>query len=122
MFNVTGQVTALSSASGGGIAPVSDVIVKLTLKGHILAFGTTDPKGNYSLRVEEVKEGTVLSFSHISYETEEVTLKPTELKEIVENMVLVQKSISLKEVKVRANPLLLKGDTLSLRRFFHLER
>ncbi len=28
-------------------------------------------------------------------------------------MVLVQKSISLKEVKVRANPLLLKGDTLS---------
>ena len=111
--NVTGRVTALSSASGGGLVPVSDVIVKLTLKGRTLAFGTTDTKGNYSLRVEEVKEGTVLSFAHISYEAEEVVLKPTERKEIVENMVLVQKSISLKEVKVRANPLLLKGDTLS---------
>ena len=113
MFNVTGQVTALSSALGGGVAPVSDVIVKLTLKGRILAFGTTDTKGNYSLRVEELKEGTVLSFAHISYEAEEVVLKLDGRKKLVKDMVLVQKSISLKEVKVRANPLLLKGDTLS---------
>ena len=111
--NVTGQVTALSSASGGGLVPVSDVIVKLTLKGRILAFGTTDTKGNYSLRVEELKEGSVLSFAHISYEAEEVVLKPDGRKKRVKDMVLVQKSISLKEVKVRANPLLLKGDTLS---------
>ena len=111
--NVTGQVTALSSASGGGLVPVSDVIVKLTLKGRILAFGTTDTKGNYSLRVEELKEGSVLSFAHISYEAEEVVLKPDGRKKLVKDMVLVQKSISLKEVKVRANPLLLKGDTLS---------
>ena len=113
MFNVTGQVTALSSASGGGLVPVSDVIVKLTLKGRILAFGTTDTKGNYSLRVEELKEGSVLSFAHISYEAEEVVLKLDGRKKLVKDMVLVQKSISLKEVKVRANPLLLKGDTLS---------
>lgn len=104
---VSGRVTDLQSR------PVSDVIVKLTLKGRILTFGTTDTKGNYLLRVEEVKEGAILSFAHISYEAEEVALKPTERKEIVENMALVQKSISLKEVKVRANPLLLKGDTLS---------
>ena len=111
--NVTGQVTAFSSASGGGLVSVSDVIVKLTLKGRILAFGTTDTKGNYSLRVEELKEGSVLSFAHISYEAEEVVLKPDDRKKLVKDMVLVQKSISLKEVKVRANPLLLKGDTLS---------
>ncbi|MBR3757895.1 MAG: lantibiotic ABC transporter, partial [Bacteroidaceae bacterium] len=111
--NVTGQVTSLSSASGGGVAPVSDVIVKLTLRGRTLAFGTTDTKGNYSLRMEELKEGTVLSFAHISYEAEEVVLKPDGQKKLVKDMVLVQKSISLKEVKVRANPLLLKGDTLS---------
>lgn len=104
---VSGKVSDLQSR------PVSDVIVKLILKGRILSFGTTDSQGCYSLHIDEVKEGTVLSFAHISYEAEQLILKPSERKEIFKNMMLVQKSISLKEVKVRANPLLLKGDTLS---------
>ena len=104
---VSGQVTDLQHR------PVADVIVKLTLKGRILAFGTTDTKGAYSLSAKEIKEGTTLTFAHISYEPEEIILKNTGKKEITENMMLVQKSISLKEIKVRATPLFLKGDTLS---------
>lgn len=104
---VSGQVTDLQHR------PVADVIVKLSLKGRILAFSTTNTKGDYSLSVKEIKEGTSLSFAHISYEPEEITLKDTGKKEITENMILVQKSISLKEIKVRATPLFQKGDTLS---------
>ena len=106
-IRVSGQVTDLQHR------PVADVIVKLTLKGRILAFGTTDTKGAYSLSAKEIKEGTSLSFAHISYEPEAITLKDTEKNEIIENMMLVQKSINLKEIKVRATPLFLKGDTLS---------
>lgn len=106
-IRVSGQVTDLQHR------PVADVIVKLTLKGRILAFGTTDTKGAYSLSAKEIKEGTSLTFAHISYEPEEIVLKDTGKKEIVENMMLVQKSISLKEIKVRATPLFMRGDTLS---------
>ncbi|MCH5176319.1 MAG: hypothetical protein J1F40_10585 [Prevotellaceae bacterium] len=51
-------------------------------------------------------------FSHISYEREEMSLEMKE-KSIRQDMMLFPKSISLKEVMVKAKPVWQKGDTLS---------
>ena len=113
---VTGRVTALSPSSGGvggGPKPVSDVIVKLVSGSKTLAFSSTNAKGEYVLELKSAPSGEVtLQFSHISYEkeSEKLTLKD---KVVKIDMILTLKNISLKEVKVKANPLWQRGDTLS---------
>lgn len=113
---VTGRVTALSPSSGGaggGPKPVSDVIVKLVSGTKTLAFTSSNAKGEYAIELKSEPSGEVsLEFNHISYEKESENLS---LKDKVTkvDMVLTPKSISLKEVRVRAKPLWQKGDTLS---------
>ena len=95
--------------------PVADVIVKVTSEKTTLAFATTNALGAYALTYDHSKAKggeVVLSFSHISYDKEEVTLKGDKRK-VQENVMLIPKTIALKEVKVKAEPLRLKGDTLS---------
>ena len=104
---VTGKVLSLSNK------PVSEVVVKLMGGNKILAFGTTDAQGMYNLELESAPTGEVtLVFSHISYEkeSESLTLKDKLTKV---DMLLTPKSISLKEVMVRPDPLRQMGDTLS---------
>jgi hypothetical protein len=113
---VTGRVTALSPSSGGaggGPKPVSDVIVKLASGTKTLAFTSSNAKGEYAIELKSAPSGEVsLEFNHISYEKESENLS---LKDKVTkvDMVLTPKSISLKEVRVKAKPLWQKGDTLS---------
>ena len=93
--------------------PVSDVIVKLVSGSKTLAFTSSNAKGEYSLELKNVPSGEVsLQFTHISYEkeSEQLTLKERTMKV---DMVLTPKSISLKEVTVKPDPLRQKGDTLS---------
>ena len=113
---VTGQVTALSPSSGGsggGLKPVSDVIVKLMNGTKTLAFTSSNAQGVYSLEVKNAPTGEVtLQFNHIGYEkeSERLTLKEKITKL---DMLLTPKNISLKEVTVKATPLWQRGDTLS---------
>jgi len=93
--------------------PVSDVIVKLVSGSKTLAFTSSNAQGVYSLEVKNAPTGEVsLQFTHISYEkeSERVTLKEKVTKV---DMILTPKSISLKEVTVKPDPLRQKGDTLS---------
>jgi len=94
--------------------PVPDVIVKVASGKATLAFATTDKQGQYALNYDlsKAKDEAVLTFSHISYEKEEVALTGDNRKR-TEDMILVPKAITLKEVMVKADPLRLKGDTLS---------
>ena len=104
---VTGRVIDLQQK------PVSDVIVKLVSGSKTLAFTSSNAKGEYSLELKNVPSGEVsLHFTHISYEkeSEQLTLKERTMKV---DMVLTPKSISLKEVTVKPDPLRQKGDTLS---------
>ena len=115
---VTGRVIDLQNK------PVSDVIVKLVSGSKTLAFTSSNAQGEYSLelksaptgerlRVGEQSSGMVtLQFNHVGYEKEpeQVTLKDKVTKI---DMILTPKSISLKEVTVRADPLRQRGDTLS---------
>lgn len=104
---VTGRVIDLQQK------PVSDVIVKLVSGSKTLAFTSSNAKGEYSLELKNVPSGEVsLQFTHISYEkeSEQLTLKERTMKV---DMVLTPKSISLKEVTVKPDPLRQKGDTLS---------
>ena len=113
---VTGRVTALSPSSGGaggGLKPVSDVIVKLVNGSKTLAFTSSNAKGEYALELKNTPTGEVtLQFNHISYEkeSERLTLKEKVTKL---DMLLTPKNISLKEVTVKATPLWQRGDTLS---------
>ena len=106
-MRVTGRVIDLQNK------PVSDVIVKVVSGTKTLAFTSTNAKGEYALEVKNAPSGEVsLQFTHISYEKESERLS---LKERVTkvDMILTPKSISLKEVTVKPDPLRQKGDTLS---------
>ena len=105
--NVTGRVIDLQQK------PVSDVIVKLVSGSKTLAFTSSNAQGVYSLEVKNTPTGEVtLQFTHISYEkeSERVTLKEKVTKV---DMILSPKSISLKEVTVKPDPLRQRGDTLT---------
>ena len=106
-MRVTGRVIDLQNK------PVSDVIVKLVSGTKTLAFTSSNAKGEYSLEVKSAPSGEVtLQFTHISYEkeSERLTLKE---KIVKLDMILTPKSISLKEVTVKPDPLRQKGDTLT---------
>ena len=92
--------------------PVSDVIVKLTRGTKTLAFTTTNVRGEYTMSLKETPAGeTTLQFSHVSYEKETEKLELDSKVKTVD-MVLTPKTISLKEVKIKGNPLRQRGDTL----------
>ena len=92
--------------------PVSDVIVKLMKGSKTLAFTTTNVRGEYTMSLKETPSGeTQLQFSHVSYEKESEKLELTSKVKTVD-MVLTPKTISLKEVKIKGNPLRQRGDTL----------
>jgi len=126
-IRVTGRVTTLSPSSGGaggGLKPVSDVIVKLVSGTKTLAFTSTNAKGEYALELKSVPSGEVsLQFNHISYEKESLALadlKSANSKSGISNplqrkvdVVLTPKAISLKEVTVKPDPLRQRGDTLT---------
>lgn len=104
---VTGRVIDLQQK------PVSDVIVKLVSGSKTLAFTSSNAKGEYAIEMKSAPTGEVtLQFTHISYEKE---LERLSLKERVTklDMILTPKSISLKDVTVKPDPLRQKGDTLS---------
>ena len=105
-IKVTGRVTDLQHK------PVGDVIVKVVVGTKTLAYSTTNSRGEYSLELKEAPESEVsLTFNHISYEKESGNLTLTG-KETKVDKVLTPKTISLKEVMVKAAPLRQKGDTL----------
>ena len=104
---VTGRVIDLQNK------PVSDVIVKVVSGTKTLAFTSTNAKGEYALELKSAPSGEVtLQFTHISYEKESERLSFKE-KAVKVDMILTPKSISLKEVTVKPDPLRQKGDTLS---------
>ena len=106
-MQVTGRVIDLQNK------PVSDVIVKVVSGSKTLAFTSSNAKGEYNLEVKNAPTGEVmLQFNHISYEKESelVTLRDKVTKV---DMILTPKSISLKEVTVKPDPLRQRGDTLS---------
>ena len=104
---ITGRVIDLKNK------PVSDVIVKMVSGSKTLAFTSSNAQGVYNFEVKSAPSGEVtLQFTHISYEkeSERLTLKD---KVVKIDKTLTPKNISLKEVKVKANPLWQRGDTLS---------
>ena len=104
---VTGRVIDLQNK------PVSDVIVKLVSGSKTLAFTSTNAKGEYAIEMKSAPTGEVtLQFNHISYEKESERLILKERLTKVD-MLLTPKSISLKEVTVKADPLRQRGDTLT---------
>ena len=104
---VTGRVTDMQNK------PVSNVIVKLVSGSKTLAFTSSNAQDEYSLEVKNAPSGEVtLQFTHISYEKESERLSFKE-KAVKVDMILTPKSISLKEVTVKTDPLRQRGDTLS---------
>ena len=104
---VTGRVTDLQDK------PVSGVIVKLVSGTKTLAFTSSNVRGEYNLEVKNAPNGEVtLLFTHISYEKKSERLVLKEKKTKVD-MMLTPKSVTLKEVRVKPDPLRQRGDTLS---------
>ena len=94
--------------------PVGSVIVKVASKGKMLGYGTTSGKGIYFITLKEnLTDSALISFSHISYDPVSETIKKTKAETLVKNIMLMGRSVALREVTVKARPIFLKGDTLS---------
>ena len=112
-LSMTAQTSIRGTVTNLQHQPVGDVIVRVMDETRTLAFCTTNAKGAYSLTVKDAPKGeTLIRFAHISYEVEEEKVS-LEGKPLMKDMVLIPKTISLKEVKVRATPLTQVGDTLN---------
>lgn len=104
---ITGRVTNLQNR------PVSGVIVKLVNGTKTLAFTCSNAQGEYAVELKSAPSGEVsLQFTHISYEKESEGLRLQE-KVTKVDMALTPKTISMKEVTVKSDPLRQRGDTLS---------
>ena len=118
-FITTGTMSAQVKISGRVMdlqnSPISNVIVKAVDKEKTLAFTTTSPQGVYHLELKDSPpKGAMLQFSHLSFEKDSVELKPGE-HNVRQDMVMIPRTVALKEVTVKARPVWQKGDTLSLR-------
>ncbi len=89
--------------------PVSDVIVKLMVVTKTFAFCTTDKKGHYEISFNNKDANLSIQFSHISYNKETIRI---ENKSSVHDIILSAKDFVLHEIKVKADPLRVTGDTL----------
>ncbi len=135
-LEVTGTVKDLQGR------PIPDVIVKAEVGKRSLAYTVTNRQGAYTLRFGW-KKGTMLVFSHVAYEETLSPCLPhngegdhagslssgnksdgsplpitgegqgERVWKSVLDMVLIPRTIALREVKVKAPPLRLMGDTLS---------
>jgi hypothetical protein len=107
-FSITGRVADIKNES------INGVVVKAMNGKTMLGFATTTPQGIYTIHVKNRQLPQILTiiFSHITYENESVEIKQPKTNTIHQNMILVQKNITLREIKVKANPLNIKGDTL----------
>lgn len=109
------QVSINGRVLDTGGKPITNVIVKIICEGKTLAFTTTKADGSFSMEVKEPKQNDVsATFSHISYESDSRNLiLPTGKGNVELNMVLIDKNLSLKEVKVSASAVRQSGDTLT---------
>lgn len=108
------KVVVSGTVADIGNKALADVIVKITDGSKNYAFTTTDTKGAYNLTFDtKVTNGKslVIEFNHISFEKESIALsqdKPA----LRHDIIMIPKSIELKEVRVKAEPLRQMGDTL----------
>lgn len=100
---ISGNVTNREGKS------VSDVIVKLMVATKTFAFCTTDKKGHYEISFKNKETNLSIQFSHISYNKETIQI---ENKSSVHDIILTAKDFVLHEIKVKADPIRVTGDTL----------
>jgi len=107
-MKVTGKVTSADNKA------LADVIVKITVKGKMLSYATTDANGGYCIIIKQnLPQDAVISFSHLSYESISEPIKPTRSEIMIKNKILKPQSVALRELRVKGQPVKIKGDTLS---------
>ena len=107
---ITGRIIDLQNK------PIADVIVKLMSDGKTLAYTSSNAQGQYTLSLKETPQKQVqLQFVHIAFEKDEVQLPAMRDDDKIDmrNTVLIPKTVNLKEVMVKPDPLRQYGDTLS---------
>ncbi len=110
---VIAQTSVYGNVSDPQGNPVADVIVKFVNGARTSMYVFSDSRGNYSIALSKntKMEQPSLVFSCIGYKTLQVAVDASKRNEPV-NVTLVPAVQQLTEVKVKANPLLLLGDTL----------
>ena len=92
--------------------PVEAVIVKLFQGNALVAYTSSKADGSYQLGGTPETPQVRLTFEHLSYQTQALTL---ENRSQTQDVVLEEKSLTLKEVTVTAPVIAQQGDTLSFR-------
>lgn len=90
--------------------PINSVIIKTFDKAKLIAFCTTNNKGEYKLSIESGAETLNLNYEHIAYKTVTFVLQN---KSQQQNTYLASKPVSIREVAVKAPEIIVKKDTVS---------
>lgn len=90
--------------------PGANVTIQPVGATTILAFGITNQKGEYTIRLQYASDSVVVKAYGMGFTTEQRTL-PNRSQEI--SFLLSEQEVALKELVVRAPPITRTGDTLS---------
>ncbi len=90
--------------------PIEGVVVNALDGNRILAFGITNKTGDYKLSFQNPAQRLTVSFQHIAYHTKKQT-GPNKSQQL--NAGLKSKTVSLREVRVKAPDVVVKKDTIS---------
>lgn len=101
---LSGRVTSLNGQ------PVADVVVTAVQGKRMLAFGSTDANGNYSLSFKAQGQ-VIMSFRHLAFAQDTLMVQADGKSQTID-MVLTPQAVSLQEVAVKAPPVRLEGDTV----------
>ncbi len=107
-----GRVTDSLSAP----LPFSQVLVKDTPEGSILAFGSSNQEGHYQIRLNTSQDSVWLNVRRIGFENyaRYISIKEAAEGQLTYDIVMVEKSTELDEVVIEGNrPVRERGDTLT---------
>ena len=109
-YALSAQIVIQGSVRDEEGAAIAGVVVSLQQQGKTLNYGTTGKDGRYRLSVQSGGDTATVIFNHLTFEKLEVpiTLGSRDL-----DVILRERSETLKEVTVTAPVVKLRGDTLS---------
>ena len=109
-YALSAQIVIQGSVRDEEGVAIAGVVVSLQQQGKTLSYGTTGNDGRYRLNVQAGGDTATVIFNHLTFEKLEV---PTTFRSRNLDVILRERSETLKEVTVTAPVVKLRGDTLS---------
>ena len=107
---VSAQIVIEGSVRDEDGGAIRGAVVSLSQQGRMLGYGTTGKEGGYRLTIPSGNGQAIVTFNHLTFEKREVSIS---LESRRLDVILRERTETLREVTVTAPVVKLRGDTLS---------